>query len=181
MQLRDTTLHAFLEDIDYDKLPLTFKDAITVTRRLGIKHLWIDSLCIIQKQPSMVDWHKEAPTMQSVYGNSFCNIAAVNARSSTEGLFRQRRISGLPPSTVTVKWAGESMRCKVVREDFWDGELLSEPLYHRAWVFQGQYPFAAFATIRLIFTILIIAIQSVCCHHGYYTSESIWSSGNVHQ
>jgi hypothetical protein len=34
--------------ICYEGLPATFKDAVTVTRLLGLKYLWIDSLCILQ-------------------------------------------------------------------------------------------------------------------------------------
>ncbi|KAK1502880.1 hypothetical protein CTAM01_04869 [Colletotrichum tamarilloi] len=35
-------------------LSKTFQDAVLVTRRLGIKYIWIDSLCIIQD--SKLDW-----------------------------------------------------------------------------------------------------------------------------
>jgi len=35
--------------IPIDALPRTFYDAIQITRRLNIRYLWIDSLCIIQK------------------------------------------------------------------------------------------------------------------------------------
>jgi hypothetical protein len=33
---------------DMGLLPKTFRDAITVTRQLGIQYVWIDNLCIIQ-------------------------------------------------------------------------------------------------------------------------------------
>ena len=33
---------------ELDELPSSFRDAITVTRALGIRYLWIDSLCIMQ-------------------------------------------------------------------------------------------------------------------------------------
>ncbi|KAK0707139.1 hypothetical protein B0T26DRAFT_655525 [Lasiosphaeria miniovina] len=33
--------------IDLESLSLNFQDAITVTRRLGIRYLWIDALCIL--------------------------------------------------------------------------------------------------------------------------------------
>jgi hypothetical protein len=31
-----------------DRLPRLFRDAVVVTRGIGIKYLWIDSLCIVQ-------------------------------------------------------------------------------------------------------------------------------------
>ena len=104
------------------------------------RHIWIDSLCIIQDSPKGHDWHVEAPKMTTVYGNSFLNIAAANARNSTEGLFRRRDAHALPPSVTSADWDDPDMDYKVVREDFWKGEVLSEPLYSRAWVFQGWFP-----------------------------------------
>ena len=42
------TLHVNLKGIHFEDLPKTFRDAIVLTRRLGVQYLWIDSLCIIQ-------------------------------------------------------------------------------------------------------------------------------------
>jgi hypothetical protein len=42
------TLPERLRGIGWDTLPKTFQDAINITRMLGIRYLWIDSLCIIQ-------------------------------------------------------------------------------------------------------------------------------------
>lgn len=38
------TIDAHTQGICFDDLPRTFQDAVTVTRRLGIQYLWIDSL-----------------------------------------------------------------------------------------------------------------------------------------
>jgi hypothetical protein len=35
-------------DIPLGSFPQTFKDAVEIARLLGIKYLWIDSMCIIQ-------------------------------------------------------------------------------------------------------------------------------------
>ncbi|KAK4032004.1 hypothetical protein C8A01DRAFT_51101 [Parachaetomium inaequale] len=50
-------------------LPATFRDACYIARRLDIRYLWIDSLCIIQDSPS--DWELEASRIASVYRNSW--------------------------------------------------------------------------------------------------------------
>jgi len=42
------------EKIEFDALPLLFKNAITVTRALNIRYLWVDAICIIQDNHS--DW-----------------------------------------------------------------------------------------------------------------------------
>ena len=36
--------------LPWSTLPKTFQDAISITRRLGFRYIWIDSLCIIQGQ-----------------------------------------------------------------------------------------------------------------------------------
>ena len=79
----------YTDAISVSALPKTFLDAIAFTRVLGIRYLWIDSLCIIQD--SQEDWVTESALMPSVYGNSFCNIAASGAFNSAEGCFLSRR------------------------------------------------------------------------------------------
>lgn len=48
-----------------EQAPATFRDAITVTRKLGIRYLWIDSLYIIQGDTR--DWEIESSRMSGVY------------------------------------------------------------------------------------------------------------------
>lgn len=42
------TLRSHEDGIEWEALPKTFKDAVLVTRAVGVRYLWIDSLCIIQ-------------------------------------------------------------------------------------------------------------------------------------
>lgn len=48
LELTQTKLDVFMAGLPAEELPTTFKDAIEITRGLGIDYLWIDSLCIIQ-------------------------------------------------------------------------------------------------------------------------------------
>ncbi|KAL8789154.1 MAG: hypothetical protein Q9213_001261 [Squamulea squamosa] len=66
-----------------NKLPNTFRDAVDTTRELGKRFLWIDSLCIIQDDED--DWAKESALMASVYGQSYCTLAALSSQNATEG------------------------------------------------------------------------------------------------
>jgi hypothetical protein len=66
-------------------LPKTFKDAVSVCKRLGISYLWIDSLCIVQD--SMADWENQSAVMDSIYYNSTITLAAAAACNPTRGLF----------------------------------------------------------------------------------------------
>jgi hypothetical protein len=81
-------IDALHQSIDFDKLPKTFRDAVTVTRELGVQFLWIDSVCIIQDDPK--DWGSESKLMESVFSSAYCTIAASSARDSTEGFLRPR-------------------------------------------------------------------------------------------
>ncbi|KAF2229951.1 HET-domain-containing protein, partial [Viridothelium virens] len=134
--LRSHNYKEMLKDIPFADFPISFQQAIKVTLSLGIRHLWIDSLCIIQGDGE--DWIREGLRMDEVYQNSYCNIAAVNARDASQGLFRDRKPTRLAPSIVHASWAGNSQRYKVVQDQFWKNELLAEPLYRRAWVFQER-------------------------------------------
>jgi len=64
------------------ELPRTYRDAIAITQALGVRFLWIDSLCIIQDDE--LDWQVEASKMASVFHGSYLTIAAT-ASNDTEG------------------------------------------------------------------------------------------------
>ncbi|KAE9379674.1 HET-domain-containing protein, partial [Stipitochalara longipes BDJ] len=79
------TLEQRLQQIPMSTLPKTFRDAITFTRGLGLRYIWIDSLCIIQNSRS--DWKEEAARMADIYKNAYVTIAAESSKDSHEGMF----------------------------------------------------------------------------------------------
>ncbi|KAF2445386.1 hypothetical protein P171DRAFT_520191 [Karstenula rhodostoma CBS 690.94] len=81
------TLNELTTHIDSRILPQTFRDAVSTVRRLVIRYIWIDSLCIIQA--SAEDWQVEAALMAQVYGNAFC-LAATWASDGAKGLYPDR-------------------------------------------------------------------------------------------
>ena len=75
-------------------LPQNFQDGVTTVRKLHLRYLWIDALCIIQDSKS--DCERETARMPHVYGSSHLTIAATSAASSTDGfLQRQPRYAGI--------------------------------------------------------------------------------------
>jgi hypothetical protein len=128
----------FQQSILLDALPETFKDAISITRRLGIRYLWIDSLCIIQD--SIEDWRKEASAMGDVYKNSFLNIAATGSKESSEGYFHKRSYDFIEPIEVSPTWKKSTKgpylwlhNIGLVRY-----VLNMSPLLQRGWVLQER-------------------------------------------
>jgi hypothetical protein len=85
-----------LEDYQNGILPRTLLDAVIVTRRLGARYIWIDSLCIVQDDPG--DWAAEAAKMGGVYMNSYFTIAAHAADHAGDGFLKQslRRARTIP-------------------------------------------------------------------------------------
>ncbi|KAI1461449.1 heterokaryon incompatibility protein-domain-containing protein [Annulohypoxylon moriforme] len=80
------TMKQFQEKIPFDDLPANFRDAIIVTRELGIRYIWIDSLCILQD--STEDWDAEAKNMGRYYSYSTLTILAQTSEGSTQGFLK---------------------------------------------------------------------------------------------
>ena len=121
------------ERIRFDELPLTFRDAVTNTRKLKIPYLWIDSLCIIQDSPS--DWKKEAGRMSIVYAGSICTLSALASKDSNGGFFRVPK----KESDFTVRYdldlGAQRIRVFPCEPSTWN---LQGPLMDRAWTFQER-------------------------------------------
>lgn len=79
------TLGEHTRGIEIKKLPKTYQDAVTVTRGIGVRYLWIDSLCIVQDDKD--EWEKESWKMGKIYERATLTIAASGAQDSTKGCF----------------------------------------------------------------------------------------------
>ncbi|RSL47526.1 hypothetical protein CEP54_013365 [Fusarium duplospermum] len=72
--------------INFQDLPQTIKDAVVVTENLGLRHLWVDALCIIQDDEG--DKACEIDLMGYVYENAEVTIAASRAERVQEGFLQ---------------------------------------------------------------------------------------------
>lgn len=71
-----------------------------MTLCLGVRYLWIDSLCIVQDDAE--DWAREAGQMAKVYRNAYLTLNAATSDADTEGFLRPRPIPDrvrLPPTS----------------------------------------------------------------------------------
>lgn len=65
-------------------LPPTLKDAVLLTRSIGIKYLWIDAICIVQDDET--EWETEAQKMMQYYGHARVTIVPIHANSADSGM-----------------------------------------------------------------------------------------------
>lgn len=127
------SLLARTQQIDWNDLPKTFQDAITMTRALGIRYLWIDSLCIIQDDEE--DWRDESAKMHEIYRNGYLTIAASKSKGPNGGLF-----AVASPDYKLKEWHMETQETKIqTRRIIEHFEASKEfPLMQRGWVFQER-------------------------------------------
>ncbi|OJD31795.1 heterokaryon incompatibility [Diplodia corticola] len=79
-----------LQGIALKNLPKTICDAVLVTRALGLRYLWVDSLCIIQDDTE--DWERECAQMKSIYSEAYLTISALAGDTCHSG-FADRALS----------------------------------------------------------------------------------------
>lgn len=121
-------------------MPQTFIDAVKITRRLGLKYLWIDSLCICQDDPE--DWAREAGRMAYVYSNAYVVIAANRSSDSTGGCFHERAPRETALIQIPIMGSREDVHVTKLfpsdHSDFLDASFSTEPLSQRGWVLQER-------------------------------------------
>ncbi|KAK1673243.1 heterokaryon incompatibility protein-domain-containing protein [Colletotrichum godetiae] len=127
-----------LQDIPLDTLPQLYQDAIEATRRLNLRYLWIDSLCIIQQGDKFVDWRKESADMNKIYSGSFVNISAADAPDANHPLFHGRNPDAFCSHTIDLPVDSKDTRFLVQDYGFWRTEVSNAVINTRAWVLQER-------------------------------------------
>jgi hypothetical protein len=127
-----------MRQLQWSDLPATFRDAIIITRKLGYRYLWIDSLCILQDSPD--EWTKEASRMSAYYGDAVVTIASCWTKNQTDGILNKRQTL-----QAVIKIL---LRCKSMAEpgSFYvrtyprslDYEMNMSPWSCRGWTFQER-------------------------------------------
>lgn len=127
------------------ELPKNFKDAVHITRSLGIGYLWIDYICIIQENAE--EWKTEAATMGLVYSQAACTLSATASSGKTGGCYYPRRPQ-LLPSGVSILRKDQNGTCLVVRsskssrqndlDEIFYQYVEKAPVSSRGWCFQER-------------------------------------------
>jgi hypothetical protein len=137
-----------MNQIPYAKLPATLKDAVLICKKLGMKYLWIDALCIIQD--CAIDIGNEVAKMAMIYHKAWLTVSVDISEASTEGCFndgRKRNLLTLEDgvgfkaeiSTVLDNGSKSRLRLFAPVATFSNPDSIqATPLTARAWTFQEQ-------------------------------------------
>lgn len=139
-----SNLEEHLSGIKFEDLPDTFKDAVKMTRALGKRYLWIDSLCVIQGKDG--DFKDEAKRMEGVYSGAYCVIAASSATDHYSGFLNKRKRRDYVGFKPQEKDQSPFFICENV--DNFKRHVLDASLNSRGWVLQEH----ALARRTLFFT-----------------------------
>ena len=129
------TIAEHMAGIEVARLPQTLQDAVKTTRALGLRYLWVDSLCIMQD--NVDDKEHEMARMQQVFQNSHITIVAARSRSCHDGFFHAER-SRDPLVKLPVQTAGGPVGNMLLlpRKQRLIEQPAREPLHERAWALQ---------------------------------------------
>lgn len=119
------------------RIPLTVRDAMEFTRQMGIRYLWVDTLCIIQDDP------KDKPYlighMDDIYNHATATIVAAVGNNADAGLRGVSPRRGRPIEVTKIVNASNGTTLHLspcllslteeTRDETWSG---------RGWVFQEQ-------------------------------------------
>lgn len=136
--------------IPWEDIPLTFRDAILYTKRLKIDYIWIDSMCIVQRDGT--DWRQESTRMFQYYSNAYIALGSTFAEDCNEGFFSQKRNIPNRVHLLNVRFRGEILPLYISREDAQAYDLAHHEgswnivqrlgkafqLFQRSWVFQER-------------------------------------------
>lgn len=131
------TISARVNGIPLATLPKMVQDAVLITRRLNIKYLWIDSLCIIQD--SIEDWAREAARMGDIYRHAFLTLFALDSKDCHEGILVERSPGN--PSDAGNHHDDEISVRALSKSEFRQAKkdvLKASPLCKRGWVLQER-------------------------------------------
>ncbi|KAH8786039.1 heterokaryon incompatibility protein-domain-containing protein, partial [Diaporthe sp. PMI_573] len=134
-------------------LPHGIRDAITCTARLGIRYLWIDSLCILQDPAG--DWERESVKMLDVFGNAAITLFADCSENDgfqflkprDTGNFQDRRgtefgieveCGSKMQIQILERYSRYQPRMPAKATDLFQSNVIGSSLSDRGWIFQEQ-------------------------------------------
>jgi hypothetical protein len=134
----DENYEQFRHGIIASDLCNKYQDAIAITTNLGVRYIWIDSICIIQG--NFDDWSSESREMFNIYHNAFLTIAASEANNSHDSCSGPDPVITMPCRfTQVTKHRNEDHLSHLFLHPAQRNlftSMVQSPLYNRAWLLQ---------------------------------------------
>jgi len=146
-------LEQFMMSTPARRYSKTIQDALWVTTQLGLRHIWIDALCICQDDET--DKQREIAKMSLYYGTASVTICAASATACHEGFLQRREepAYGTGPFELPYETGGKTG--SVILYEDTGSDNPSEPTCSRAWTLQESMlsrRILVFATKQLYWT-----------------------------
>lgn len=129
--------------IPLDRLPQTIRDGFFVARRLGMQHIWVDALCIIQDD--LQDREREVGQMQHIFSNAHVTIVAASAASCLDGFLsdstKVERVLGNEPCFKTFPMpftTHDGEQGHLILQPEYRFHPMSQPVNKRAWTLEER-------------------------------------------
>ncbi|MCJ1252534.1 hypothetical protein MMC24_000340 [Lignoscripta atroalba] len=190
LKLESKFIAAFTNGISLEIMPPMFQDAVFITKRLSLRYLWIDCLCIVQD--SKEDWLTESLRMGDIYKNAFITLAAEVAEDgsveilSSAGRGRIREGNQQPKDVIQLssRSAAHSIEGNLILTAKSAMKIVPDaqgPLSARKWVLQEEI----LSTRLLRFTEGQVWWQcrELQCNErfpfGYKANTGLWDNKNI--
>ncbi|KAL6403898.1 tol protein [Ilyonectria robusta] len=130
-QALKSNIGTFQDILPEADIPQTFVDAMWLAKKLGIRYLWIDKLCIVQDDPEEMD--KNVKNMAFVFANAYLTIVAAAGDVQT-GL---TSLNPRKPASRGIRPGGGRDQHELILSSNWNtrGWTLVERLYSRRCLF----------------------------------------------
>jgi hypothetical protein len=142
LKLLTTNIDAFRETIPFIYLVRKFGEVMDLATSIGMRYVWIDTLCIIQD--SREDWRKEAGRIAALYQNATINFARVGS-SATDVCLKSRNVLGLSRACFSVEHPEPGLiPLYLSRSNALVGRMFSlakerPPVLKRGWIWQERF------------------------------------------
>ncbi|KAF2234099.1 HET-domain-containing protein [Viridothelium virens] len=135
LKLLSGNINQLQSGIAFGSLPTSYKEGITLARRLGLQYIWIDSLCIVQDDEA--DWRREAAQMANIFRYGEISIATAAAADNSDTCFTERNSALIRLPSVQASWAQlPSCEYYLLPGGLYFHQVEDSPLHKRAWVLQ---------------------------------------------
>ncbi|KAI1780884.1 HET-domain-containing protein [Hypoxylon cercidicola] len=129
-----------LSGFQVDQVTPILRDAIQITRALGIPYLWVDAVCIVQDDDE--DWDRESSRMILVYRNAVLTISTPASASCQQGvLARDWTMTSIKFQSKIDRTVSGSYILRLISEEpalrYTSCDCLTFSLQFTRWAFRG--------------------------------------------